>query len=385
MVNKYIFYNILIDVECNKFIKNFENDKSLGFNVNEIRVDESLVNNKDLLETYFLDCQCALFIVDITSNESFTLIKSLIEQLEKIIKTINDDNKKNFDNGIKKENLNQILILNKFDLESDRKVSQEDISFFLNNNQNIESVEISLKTLQGIPELNNKLLSSYKIIKENNLPSDNLYEEEDIIKDLEAYSNLNVKATINCILIGESEVGKSCFLMRYFKNQFCESFLTTVGIDKETKNIKIDNDLYRLTLWDTAGQERFRSLPAKYYQNADGVLLLFDVNNRETFEKVDIWFEDLKKSLKKDSRKNVYLIGNKIDLKREVTKEEAIKKANEFGMKYFEASSKININVCDIMSRLIISCYPTINKDGGKKLEKKKSKKKKHGGCCGGK
>ena len=138
--------------------------------MNEIRVDESLVNNKDLLETYFLDCQCALFIVDITSNESFTLIKSLIEQLEKIIKTINDDNKKNFDNGIKKENLNQILILNKFDLESDRKVSQEDISFFLNNNQNIESVEISLKTLQGIPELNNKLLSSYKIIKENNLP-----------------------------------------------------------------------------------------------------------------------------------------------------------------------------------------------------------------------
>ena len=353
--------------------------------MNEIRVDVSLVNNKDLLETYFLDCQCALFIVDITSNESFTLIKSLIEQLEKIIKTINDDNKKNFDNGIKKENLNQILILNKFDLESDRKVSQEDISFFLNNNQNIESVEISLKTLQGIPELNNKLLSSYKIIKENNLPSDNLYEEEDIIKDLEAYSNLNVKATINCILIGESEVGKSCFLMRYFKNQFCESFLTTVGIDKEIKNIKIDNDLYRLTLWDTAGQERFRSLPARYYQNADGVLLLFDVNNRETFEKTDIWFEDLKKSLKKDSRKNVYLIGNKIDLKREVTTEEAIKKANEFGMKYFEASSKINMNVCDIMSRLIISCYPTINKDGGKKLEKKKSKRKKHGGCCGGK
>ena len=210
-----------------------------------------------------------------------------------------------------------------------------------------------------------------------------MYEEEDSFKNIGTFSNLNVEATINCILIGESEVGKSCFLMRYFRNQFSDSFLTTVGIDKETKNIKIDNTLYRLTLWDTAGQERFRSLPIKYYQNADGVLLLFDVNNRESFEKVNIWFEDIKKSVKKDSRKNIYLIGNKIDLKREVTKEEAIKKANELGIKYFEASCKINMNVCDIMARMITSCYPTINKDEGKKLENKKSKKKKNGGCCG--
>jgi len=172
--------------------------------VNEIRVDESLVNNKDLLETYFLDCQCALFIVDITSNDSFTLIKSLIEQLHSIINNINDNNKNIFDNGIKKENLKQILILNKFDLESDRKVSQEDVLFFLNNNQTIESVEISLKTLQGIPELNNKLISSYKIIKENNLPSDKLYEDEDLIENFDTFSNLNIEATINCILIGES-------------------------------------------------------------------------------------------------------------------------------------------------------------------------------------
>ena len=341
------------------------------------------MNNKALLESYFLDCQCALFIVDITSNESFTLIKSLVEQLNAIINNNNDDIKKYFDNGIKKENLKIILILNKFDLESDRKVSQEDISFFLNNNQNIESVEISLKTLQGIPELNNKLLSSYTIIKENNLPSDKLYEEEDLIKSLETSSNLNIEATISCILIGETEAGKSCFLMRYFRDQFCESFLTTVGIDKESKIIKIDNTLYRLTLWDTAGQERFRSLPEKYYQNADGVLLLFDVNNRKSFEKANVWFEDVKKTVKKTTRKNIYLIGNKIDLEREVTKEEAIKKANEFGIQYFESSSKINMNVYDIMARLIINCLPNINKDGGKKLEKKKSRKKKHGGCCG--
>ena len=351
----------------------------------EIKVDKSLVNNKDLLESYFLDCQCALFIVDITSNDSFTLIKSLIEQLKAIINNINDNNKNIFDNGIKKENLKQILILNKFDLESDRKVSQEDILFFLNNNQTIESVEISLKTLQGIPELNNKLISSYKIIKENNLPSDKLYEEEDLIENFDAFSNLNIEATINCILIGESKVGKSCFLMRYFRNQFSDSFLTTIGIDKETKIIKIDNTFYRLTLWDTAGQERFRSIPVNYYQNADGVLLLFDVNNRESFENVNIWFEDIKNSVKKDSRKNIYLIGNKIDLKREVTKKEAIKKANELGIKYFEASCKINMNVYDIMARMITSCYATMNKDEGKKLEQKKSKKKKNGGCCGGK
>ena len=174
--------------------------------------------------------------------------------------------------------------------------------------------------------------------------------------------------------------------MRYFRDTFSDTFLTTVGIDKETRIIKIKDKPYRITLWDTAGQERFRSLPIKYYQNADGVLLFFDVSDKRSFENVDVWFEDAKKNIKNNSRTNIFLIGNKIDLKRVVTKEEAIKKANECGMKYFEVSCKINMNVTEVMSNLIYNCYEYIeNIGGGEKLDRRKTKKRKGGGgCCGG-
>ena len=145
--------------------------------------------------------------------------------------------------------------------------------------------------------------------------------------------------------------------------------------------IKIKDTTYKLTLWDTAGQERFRSLPEKYYQNADGVLLLFDVSNRKSFENVDIWVESIKKSVKSTTSKKVFLIGNKIDLERVVKKEEAIKKADDYGFKYFEASCKINMNLTEIMARMIYSCFNNLDKNENISLEKShKNKKKKK--CC---
>ena len=218
------------------------------------------------------------------------------------------------------------------------------------------------------------------------MPTDYIYEEIDTYKNPQNCSILKAEATINCIIIGETEVGKSCFLMRYFKDIFSDNFLTTVGIDKETRIIKIKNTVYRITLWDTAGQERFRSLPIKYYQNADAVLLFFDVNDKRSFDNVDVWFEDAKRNIKNNSRTNIFLIGNKIDLKRVITKEEAIKKANELGMKYFEISCKINMNVTEVMSTIIYDCYEKIeNLSGGAKLDRKKTKKRKgNNGCCGG-
>ena len=272
------------------------------------------MKDKDLLETYLLDCQCILFLVDITSNDSFILVQNLIKLLDTIINK--DNNNKNYDNGINKDIIKKILIFNKLDLELERKVSQEEISAFLNNNKTIDSIEISLKTFQGVNVLNQKLLEVYKVQNNSNLPSDHIYEEVESIMNPDNNVGTKAKATINCILIGETEVGKSSFLLRYFKNLFSDSFLTTVGIDKETKIIKINDDTYRFTLWDTAGQERFRSLPMKYYLNADGILLVFNLNDRQTFNKINYWVDEFKKNTRKNARMNIFLIGNKIDLDR---------------------------------------------------------------------
>ena len=331
-------------------------------------------------------------MIDITSKESLDLVKQLIEKLEQYFpnnKVNNSNENKEKDNNNQYDEyiliyLKKILIINKTDLESERKVSEEDIFSLLNKFPNLDSIEISLKTLKGIPELSKKLLMSYEKIKDNNLPTDYVYEEQDSFKNPQNCSNLKAEASMNFIMIGDSQVGKSCFLMRYLRDSFSNSFLTTVGMDKEARLIKIKDEIIRLVLWDTAGQERFRSIPIKYYQNADGVLILFDLNNKNSFINVNNWAEDYKKNTNKN-KTNMFLIGNKLDLTREVTKEEAIQKAKELGASYYEVSCKTNVNINEVMARLILQCYPHIIKaEGNAKLDKNKTGKKNGGGCCGG-
>ena len=139
-----------------------------------------------------------------------------------------------------------------------------------------------------IQELLSKISNGF-FKKENKIfLSDSIKEyENQCTDDFIEYSNSEPEGTISCILIGDSETGKSSFLIRYFKNEFSYTFLTTIGTDKEVKMIKINDKLYKFVLWDTAGQERFRSIPGKYFQNAHGIFLLFDVNNRDTFNDVE--------------------------------------------------------------------------------------------------
>ena len=144
-----------------------------------------------------------------------------------------------------------------------------------------------------------------------------------------------------------------------------------------SKNIKIKNGIYRITVWDTAGQERFRSISVKYYQNADGVFIFFDVTNRESFENVNTWFSDVKENAK-FAQIPVYLIGNKIDLpNREISQEEANEYCKSSGMKYFEISCKINMNISEVINRMILDCYLTVSEQAKKmkiKTNRKKSK-----------
>ena len=150
-----------------------------------------------------------------------------------------------------------------------------------------------------------------------------------------------------------------------------------------------------MTLWDTAGQDRFKCLPKKYYQNADGVLLLFDVTNEDTFNNVSNWMKDVKENANKnltgengqESEIALFLIGNKIDLpNRVITRERAEEEAKSLGMKYFEVSCKINMNIPEVMSRMIMECHMKANHiencfqlNAAKAKEKNKKKS-----CCGG-
>ena len=272
------------------------------------------------------------------------------------------------------------------DLESTRQVTSFEIKEYLDSNTSLDGQEISIKNGENVKELLKKINIAVNESK-NELPTNIVSESLDKKLGL-----MNGQGALSFILIGDSTVGKTCFLTRYFKNQFNETFLSTIGIDKEIKHVKVGNDNYKMTLWDTAGQERFKCLPKKYYQNADGVLLLFDVTNEETFNNVSNWMKDVKENSNKDGKESeiaLYLIGNKIDKPdRVITRETAETQAKSLGMKYFEVSCKINMNIPEVMARMIMECHMRTNHiDNCFKLTTTKSTGdgKKGGGCCGDK
>lgn len=192
--------------------------------------------------------------------------------------------------------------------------------------------------------------------------------------------------SITCILLGDSLSGKSSFLMRFFKNKFSDSFMTTIGMDKEIKVIKINKQIYHFNLWDTAGEERYRSLPINYFHKADGIFLLFDTNNSTSLENIEIWVDDIIDKCKENKNLKIYLIGNKIDLERKVLKEDAIKLAKKLNIKYFESSNKLNLNIYEIVSHMIMECYENTHSGNNEVIEQKLFKavenKNKKRGCC---
>ena len=347
-----------------------DQSKSLDLNIYEVRIDEEFLKNASLIDTFLYECQCAIFLVDITNQDSFKLIKDLI-------------------GVIKSEHfpyLKKIFVQNKLDLESTRQVTSFEIKEYLDNNTSLDNQEIDLKNGQNLKELIKKINSAVNESK-NELPTNIVSEALDKKLGL-----MNGQGALSFILIGDSTVGKTCFLTRYFKNQFNETFLSTIGIDKEIKHVKVGNDSYKMTLWDTAGQERFKCLPKKYYQNADGVLLLFDVTNEETFNNVSNWMKDVKENSNKDGKESdiaLYLIGNKIDKPdRVIQRETAETQAKSLGMKYFEVSCKINMNIPEVMARMIMECHMRANHIADpfkiKLSTNKAGGEKQKGGCCGG-
>ena len=306
-------------------------------------------------------------MVDISNSESFNSIKELVASLKP-----------------EESYIKNILVLNKCDNESGKQVKDIEIQEFLNINSNFSQINISLKNSDNYLELLNEIDKS--INQNKNFLSTN-YVTECITNNKKVTSRIISQNTIRVVLLGDSMVGKTAFLTRYFKNTFTETFLSTIGIDDETKFIKINEEKCKLIIWDTAGQERFRSLPKKYYQNADGIFLLFDVTKPESFKNVSSWMKDIQNNANRGNDTSsiiIYLLGNKIDMdEREVDKNEAKNKAEELNMKYCEISCKLNINITEVIYNMVIDCYKKNTGNSGFTINNKNTNQNvEKGGCC---
>ena len=167
--------------------------------------------------------------------------------------------------------------------------------------------------------------------------------------DARAYDHL-----VKILLVGDSGVGKSSLLARFISDSFDEQG-PTVGVDFKLKHVDVDGTRLKLTVWDTAGQERFRTLTSSYYRGAHGVVFVYDVTSRESFENArETWRKEVEMyGTIANSVKIV--IGNKIDRKdeRTVAREEGVAFAKEYGCLFLECSAKTKVRVAEAFDELV--------------------------------
>ena len=155
------------------------------------------------------------------------------------------------------------------------------------------------------------------------------------------------------VIIGDSGVGKTNLIGRYLKNEYKEDSKATVGVEFGEKKYEINGLKIKAQIWDTAGQERYRAITSMYYKGAKGAFIVFDLSSKSTFQNVEKWFNEIKKTA--DPTINLILIGNKSDLKdkRQISTEEGENKAKEMNVAYLETSALNADNVDKAFDLLI--------------------------------
>ena len=162
------------------------------------------------------------------------------------------------------------------------------------------------------------------------------------------------KYIIKILTLGDTMVGKSSIVLRFSENKFDDNQFATIGIDFKTKYLKIGDSAVKVLIWDTAGQEKFQNIAKQYYKGANGVLLIYDIGNRKSFQRIDFWLKELKENNRIDEL-FVCLVGNKSDLedKRVITTEEGESYAKSNDIPFFEVSAKTGKGVIELFNKAI--------------------------------
>mmetsp|Transcript_22788 Transcript_22788/g.23012 ORF Transcript_22788/g.23012 Transcript_22788/m.23012 type:complete len:206 (+) Transcript_22788:104-721(+) len=163
---------------------------------------------------------------------------------------------------------------------------------------------------------------------------------------------MSVHKKYKVVLLGEGRVGKTSILIRYIKGEYNDRQVTTLQASYLDKKVDLGSTSAQLSVWDTAGQERFHALGPIYYRDADGALLVYDITDIESFNKVRKWVRELRKIVGEEIV--IVIAGNKVDLEknRAVQETEAIQYAQSVGATHFCTSAKTNRGLEDVFNDL---------------------------------
>ena len=151
--------------------------------------------------------------------------------------------------------------------------------------------------------------------------------------------------TFKIIVLGDSGVGKSCLTIKATQDRFEAIYSPTIGFEFLTYTVQVGDKVIKLQIWDTCGQEVYRSLISSFYRNSSLAILVYSIENKESFSNLELWLNELKSQGNIDM--TIFLVGNKADLQeeRKVSIDEGQKFSDENGIKYFfETSAKTGLN-----------------------------------------
>ncbi|CAD8080823.1 unnamed protein product [Paramecium sonneborni] len=155
----------------------------------------------------------------------------------------------------------------------------------------------------------------------------------------------NQEQVLKLLLTGSVSVGKSAFVNQFKGQEFNEKYIPTIGVDFNEMNLELSGKTQKLQIWDTSGQEKFMPIVSSYFRGSHGIFILYDISNKQSFNDVQKWLQQVNKQGNKNVCK--MLIGNKNDLQdaRQVSLDEAQQLANDSGMSFMEISAKNGLNV----------------------------------------
>jgi len=147
------------------------------------------------------------------------------------------------------------------------------------------------------------------------------------------------------VFVGDSNVGKTSIISRFMYDHFDENYDATIGIDFLAKTHTVKDKTVRLQLWDTAGQERFRSLIPSYIRDSSVAVVVYAIDNPESFNSVRKWVDEVR--AERDKEVIIFVVGNKTDLdhKRRIRTDEGRTKAKQLDAYFMETSAKDTHNI----------------------------------------
>ena len=186
------------------------------------------------------------------------------------------------------------------------------------------------------------------------------------------------------LLLGNSYVGKTCILLRFSEDIFKENYDVTIGLNYRIKSMTIENNPIKMQIWDTSGEEKFKAIAKNFYRGAHGVLLVYDICQKNSFLDVKSWIEQIIENADNDDIVMI-LCGNKCDNEKErkISKEEGENLAKNYGIPFFECSAKNNFNINEIFETMAQKIYTKVgNRQSSSVKLTSNSIKKKIGKCC---